>query len=48
MRPLITQSIENSYKILLLMLLKMSLNCTEIACINDINDQISFEPIPMS
>ena len=46
------QSIENSCKILSLMLCKISLNCTEMAYIydimNSINDEISFLAIPIT
>ena len=49
---LVMQSIENSCKILSLMLCKISLNCTEMAYIydimNSINDEISFLTIPIT
>ena len=46
------QNIKNSHEILMLMLRKMSLNCTEMAyindIINDINDEILFLTMPIA
>ena len=40
------ENVENSHEIVLLMSCKMSLNCTEMAYTNDINNKISLPAIP--